>query len=55
MDLEYRDDPGLTHAVARAFNRAMVDFCSVDRRLPATCYVPLALTAPMRSRAMRSS
>jgi uncharacterized protein len=42
MDLEYRDDPGLTHAVARAFNRAMVDFCSVDRRLLATCYVPLA-------------
>jgi uncharacterized protein len=42
MDLEYRDDPGLTHAVARAFNRAMVDFCSVDHRLLATCYVPLA-------------
>ena len=42
MDLEYRDDPGLTHAVARAFNRAMVEFCSVDQRLLATCYVPLA-------------
>jgi hypothetical protein len=42
LDLEYRDDPGLTHAVARAFNRAMVDFCSVDHRLLATCYVPLA-------------
>jgi predicted TIM-barrel fold metal-dependent hydrolase len=42
MDLEYQDDPGLTHAVARAFNRAMVDFSSVDRRLLATCYVPLA-------------
>jgi predicted TIM-barrel fold metal-dependent hydrolase len=42
MDLEYRDDPGLTHAVARAFNRAMVDFCSVDQRMLATCYVPLA-------------
>jgi uncharacterized protein len=42
MDLEYRDDPGLTHAMARAFNRAMVDFCSVDQRLLATCYVPLA-------------
>jgi predicted TIM-barrel fold metal-dependent hydrolase len=41
MDLEHRDDLGLTHAVARAFNRAMVDFCSVDRRLLATCYVPL--------------
>ena len=42
MDLEYRDDIDLTHAVARAFNRAMVDFCGVDRRLLATCYVPLA-------------
>ncbi len=42
MDLEMRGDLGLTHAVARAFNRAMVDFCSVDRRLLASCYVPLA-------------
>jgi predicted TIM-barrel fold metal-dependent hydrolase len=42
MDLELKDDVDLTHAVARAFNRAMVDFCSVDRRLLATCYVPLA-------------
>jgi uncharacterized protein len=42
MDLEYREDRGLAHAVARAFNRAMVDFCSVDQRLLATCYVPLA-------------
>ena len=42
MDLEYRDDFALTHAVARAFNRAMVDFCAVDKRLLATCYVPLA-------------
>jgi predicted TIM-barrel fold metal-dependent hydrolase len=42
MDLEYRDDLELTLAVARAFNRAMVDFCAVDKRLLATCYVPLA-------------
>jgi len=42
MDLEHRDDLELTHAVARAFNRAMVDFCSIDKRLLATCYVPLA-------------
>src|SRR5271166_277625 len=42
MDLEHSDDLRLTHAVARGFNRAMVDFCSVDRRLLATCYVPLA-------------
>ena len=56
MDLEYRDDPGLTHAVARAFNRAMVEFCSVDQRLlrPATFRWRI-LTAPKRSHAMRSS
>jgi predicted TIM-barrel fold metal-dependent hydrolase len=42
MDLEHRDDLELTHAVARGFNRAMVDFCSIDKRLLATCYVPLA-------------
>ncbi len=42
MDLEMRDDVGLTLAVARAVNRAMVEFCSVDRRLLATCYVPMA-------------
>jgi predicted TIM-barrel fold metal-dependent hydrolase len=40
-ELEHANDPGLTHAAARAVNRAMVDFCSVDRRLLATCYVPL--------------
>jgi predicted TIM-barrel fold metal-dependent hydrolase len=42
MDLEHRDDLAMTHAVARAFNRAMVNFCAADRRLLATCYVPLA-------------
>ena len=40
--LEKGDDLDLADGVARAHNRAMVDFCSVDRRLLPTCYVPLA-------------
>ena len=40
-DLEHQGDVGLVYAAARAVNRAMVDFCAVDRRLLATCYVPL--------------
>jgi predicted TIM-barrel fold metal-dependent hydrolase len=39
---EQRPDLDLLYGVARAHNRAMVDFCSVDRRLLSTCYVPLA-------------
>jgi predicted TIM-barrel fold metal-dependent hydrolase len=35
-------DVGLAYAAARAHNRMMVDFCSVDRRLLPTAYVPLA-------------
>jgi predicted TIM-barrel fold metal-dependent hydrolase len=31
----------LTYAAASAHNRMMTDFCTVDRRLLATCYVPL--------------
>ncbi|MGO9606669.1 MAG: amidohydrolase family protein [Candidatus Binataceae bacterium] len=42
LDLEHRGDADLANSVARAFNRAMVDFCAVDRRLLASCYVPLA-------------
>jgi uncharacterized protein len=42
LDLEHRGDPVARNAIARGFNRAMVDFCSVDRRLLASCYVPLA-------------
>jgi len=42
VDLERADDPSLAYDVARAHNRAMVDFCSVDRRLLAVGYVPLA-------------
>ncbi len=40
-NLEHGDDPELTYAAARAVNRAMVDFCSADRRLLPACYVPL--------------
>ncbi len=39
--LEHGDDVELTYGVARAHNRAMLDFCSADRRLLPTCYVPL--------------
>ncbi len=42
LDLEHHGDPAARNAIARGFNRAMVDFCSVDRRLLASCYVPLA-------------
>ncbi|HKH67776.1 MAG TPA: hypothetical protein VKA75_10425, partial [Reyranella sp.] len=39
--LEGGPDPDLTYAVARAHTRHMVEFCSVDRRLLPTGYVPL--------------
>jgi predicted TIM-barrel fold metal-dependent hydrolase len=39
--LEDRDDPALALAAARAHNRMMTDYCSVDRRLLPTGYVPL--------------
>ncbi len=39
--LEGGGDPDLTYAVARAHTRHMVEFCSVDRRLLPTGYVPL--------------
>jgi predicted TIM-barrel fold metal-dependent hydrolase len=35
-------DLDLIYGVAEAHNRAMLDFCSVDRRLLPTAYVPLA-------------
>ena len=35
------DDLTLAYAAAQAHNRMMTDFCSVDRRLLATAYVPL--------------
>lgn len=40
--LDEGDDMGLCYAAAQAHNRMMTDFCSVDRRLLATAYVPLA-------------
>ena len=39
--LEESGDVELALAAAEAHNRMMVDFCSVDRRLLATAYVPL--------------
>ena len=38
---ERGDDVEFAYGFARAHNRAMLDFCAVDRRLLATCYVPL--------------
>jgi len=40
-DWEHGGDVGLAVGAARAHNRGMVEFCSVDPRLLATCYVPL--------------
>src|SRR5262249_7627969 len=42
LRLEHGKDIELAYGAARAHNRAMLDFCSVDRRLLASCYVPLA-------------
>jgi hypothetical protein len=41
FDLEHGDDPELAIAAARAHNRMHAEFCSVDKRLLATGYVPL--------------
>jgi predicted TIM-barrel fold metal-dependent hydrolase len=40
FQLEYGDDLDLAYAAASAHNRMMTDFCSVDRRLLPTGYVP---------------
>ena len=40
-DWEHGGDVELAYGVARAHNRGMVEFCSVDERLLPTCYVPL--------------
>jgi predicted TIM-barrel fold metal-dependent hydrolase len=50
LEAERKDDLDFAYGLARAHNRAMVDFCSVDRRLLAVGYVPLADFE--RSRAM---
>jgi predicted TIM-barrel fold metal-dependent hydrolase len=39
---EHQRDAEFTYGVARAHNRAIVDFCSVDRRLLPVGFVPLA-------------
>ena len=49
--VEHADDLEYAIGVARAHNRAMLDFCSVDRRLLATGYVPLADFARAREMA----
>jgi predicted TIM-barrel fold metal-dependent hydrolase len=41
-DYEHSGDLDLAYGAARAHNRGMVEFCSVDERLLPTCYVPLA-------------
>ena len=41
-DWEHTEDLDFSYGVARAHNRGMVEFCSVDPRLLPTCYVPLA-------------
>ena len=40
-DWEHAGDLDLAYGAARAHNRGMVEFCSVDPRLLPTCYVPL--------------
>ena len=42
LRLERSGDLDLAYGAARAHNRGMVEFCSVDARLLPTCYVPLA-------------
>ncbi len=41
-DWEHGADRELALGAARAHNRGMIEFCSVDDRLLPTCYVPLA-------------
>jgi len=41
-EAEQGDDLDFAYGMARAHNRAMLEFCSVDPRLLATAYVPLA-------------
>ncbi|MBM3675891.1 MAG: amidohydrolase [Actinobacteria bacterium] len=41
-DWEHAGDLDFAYGAARAHNRGMVEFCSVDDRLLPTCYVPLA-------------
>jgi predicted TIM-barrel fold metal-dependent hydrolase len=55
-DWEHGGDLAFSYGVARAHNRGMLEFCSVDDRLLASCYVPLAdfdLAAAMAAEAIR--
>ncbi len=40
-DWEHREDLDFAYGTARAHNRGMLEFCSVDARLLPSCYVPL--------------
>jgi len=42
LHAEQSEDVDMAYGLARAHNRAMVDFCATDRRLLAVGYVPLA-------------
>jgi predicted TIM-barrel fold metal-dependent hydrolase len=42
FEWEHQPDLDLAYGAARAHNRGMTEFCSVDNRLLPTCYVPLA-------------
>ncbi len=42
FEWEHSADLDLAYGAARAHNRGMTEFCSVDDRLLPTCYVPLA-------------
>jgi predicted TIM-barrel fold metal-dependent hydrolase len=42
LEAEHKDDLAFAYGLARAHNRALVDFCAVDRRLLPVGYVPLA-------------
>ncbi|MGH2668414.1 MAG: hypothetical protein ACRDH5_04715, partial [bacterium] len=49
LKAERGDDVEFAYGFARAHNRAMLDFCSADRRLLSTCYVPLRDFAKSRA------
>ena len=42
-DFEHQGDAELAYAAARAHNRGMLEFCSVDSRLLPSCYVPWSI------------
>ncbi len=53
-DWEHAGDLDFAYGVARAHNRGMTEFCSVDGRLLPTCYVPLADFERTRAMAIES-